>query len=59
MHDYKASHAGDLNETDNLKMWKLIIHGYKKCMGAILTKMKNINRDKQRYYLGDLFGWKH
>ena len=29
---------GDLN--NNFKVWKLIIHGYKKCMGANLTKMK-------------------
>ena len=28
-------------------------------MGAILTKMKIINRDTQRYYLVDLLGWKH
>ena len=38
MHDYKASHAGDLNETDNLKMWKLIIHGYKKMHGGDLNE---------------------
>ena len=39
--------GGDLNENDNIKEWKLIIHGYKKLHGAILTKMKNIKRDKR------------
>ena len=35
-------HWGDLY--DNLKEWKLIIHGYKVCMGTILTKMKIVKR---------------
>ena len=51
--------CGDLNENNNFKAWQLIIHGYRNCMGAILTKLKNIRRDKQRYDLVDLLGWKH
>ena len=50
---------GDLNEHNIFKVWKLIIHGYTICMGAILTKMKNITTDKQIYYLVNLLGWKH
>ena len=59
MHDYRTSHGGDLDENDNFKLWKLIIHGYQNCTGAILTKMKIIKIDTQRYYLVDLLGWKH
>ena len=59
MHGYRTSHGGDLNENDNFKVWKLIIHGYTICMGAILTKMKIIKRDKLRHHLVDLLGWKH
>ena len=59
MHGYRTTHGGYLNESDNFKEWKLIIHGYKDLHGAILTKMKIIKRDKQRYYLVDLLGWKH
>ena len=36
---YKILHGGDLNENDNFKMWKLIIHGYKHLHGAILMRM--------------------
>ena len=50
MHGYRTTHGGDLNESDNFKEWKLIIHGYKDLHGAILTKMKIIKRDKQGYY---------
>ena len=35
MHGYRNSYGGDLNENDNLKGRKLIIHGYKKCMGDL------------------------
>ena len=59
MHGYITSHGGDLNENKHFKMRKLIIYGYKKCMAAILTKIQIIKRDKKRYYLVDLLGWKH
>ena len=29
---------GDLNESDNFKIWKLIIHGYKKMHGGDLNE---------------------
>ena len=49
MHGYRTSHGG--------KEWKLIIHGYKKLHGGDLNE--NEKRDKKRYYLVDLLGWKH
>ena len=55
MHGCITSHGGDLNENDNLKIRKLVVHCYKKLHGAILTKMKIIKIDKQRYYLLDLW----
>ena len=51
MHGYRTSRGGDLNETDNLQMWKLIIHGYKKLHGGDLNE--------NEHYLVDLLGWKH
>ena len=59
MHGCITSHGGDLNENDNFKKWTLFIHGYTNLHGAILTNLKIIKRDKQRYYLVDLLGWKH
>ena len=56
MLDHRISHGGDLNENDNFKEWKLIMHGYKHLYGAILTKMKIVKRDKKIYYLVDLLG---
>ena len=47
MHGYRTSHGGDLNENKTFEEWTLIIHGYKICMGAILTKMKIMKRDKK------------
>ena len=47
MHGYRISHGCDLNENDNIQEWQLIVHGYKKLHGAILTKMKIIKRDKK------------
>ena len=46
---------GDLNENNNFKLWRLIIHGYKKLHRAIFTKLKIITGDKKRYYLVDLW----
>ena len=57
MHDYRTSHVGDLIGNDNFEIWKLTIHGYKKLHGGDLNK--NEKRDKKRYYLVDLLGWKH
>ena len=37
---------GDLNENNNFKVWKLIIHGYKKLHGGDLNENEN---HKQRY----------
>ena len=55
----KISHGDNLNEHDNCEMRKLIIHGFKKLHGAILTKMEILQRDKKIYHLVDLLGWKH
>ena len=42
-------HMGcDLNENCNFTIQKLIIHGYNKLYGAVLTRMKIIKIDKQR-----------
>ena len=42
MHGYSTSHGGDINENDNIKMWKLIIHGYKKLHGGDLNDLNEI-----------------
>ena len=59
MHGYRTSHGVDLNENGNFKEWKPIIHGYKHLDGGDLNEHENYKRDKQRYYLVDLLGWKH
>ena len=56
--DNDGLHSETDRGTNNFKDWKLIIHDYRNCMEAILTKLKNIRRDKQRYDLVDLLGWK-
>ena len=40
MHGYTILNGGDLDENGNSKEWKLVMHGYKKYIKAILTKME-------------------
>ena len=51
MHGYRTSHGGDLNENKTFEEWKLIIHGYKICMGAILTKNEHYKKRSKRYII--------
>ena len=44
MHGYKILDGGDLNENGNAKKGKLVMHGYKFYMEAILTKMTTVTR---------------
>ena len=44
MHGYRILHGGELNENKYFEEWNLIIHGYKNCVGANLTKMDIIKR---------------
>ena len=41
MHEYRISHGGDLNENDNSKKRKLIIHGLKQLHGGDLNENEN------------------
>ena len=41
MPGYITSHGGDLNENENIKEWKLIIHCYKKLHGGDLNENEN------------------
>ena len=41
MHGYITSHGGDLNENENIKEWKLIIHCYKKLHEGDLNENEN------------------
>ena len=43
MHVYITSH-GDLNENDNFKKRKLIIHGYKNLQGGDLNENENYKK---------------
>ena len=45
MFGYTILHGGDLNENDNSRNGKLIIHGYIILHGAILTEMNILKRD--------------
>ena len=38
-------HMGGLNENNNLKIWKLIIHGYKNLHGGDLNENENYYRE--------------
>ena len=43
MLDHRISHGGDLNENDNFKEWKLIMHGYRISHGGDLNENDNFN----------------
>ena len=48
---YKILHGADLNENEwkwNIENRKLIMHGYKKCIGGDLDKKLNANFNQQK-----------
>ena len=47
MHGYITSHGTDLNENENFKMWKLIIHEYKHLHGGDLNENENYEEKKK------------
>ena len=44
MHGYTILNGGDLDENGNSKERKLVMHGQKNCIKAILTKISNLRQ---------------
>ena len=59
MNGSRTSHGAILTKMTILMCEKYSYMVTQICMGAILTNLKIKKRDKQRYYLVDLLGWKH
>ena len=56
MHGYTILNGGDLDENCNYKEGKLVMHGFKNCIKALLTKMTILKRETNHAWLQN-FTW--